>query len=212
MLMTIMGKANQGVRWFYTYTGGAPTVANLSAMGTLLDNQAKTAFEPLMTPDRGITSWVLEDLSSATANVATVPSSVLGSAPNDANPANVAIVTSYQINRRYRGGRPKTYWPFGTSFDFTPTGEWNPNFVASVQSGVIQVIDAPIGAPEGSTTLANHVNVSYYQGYTNITDPVTGRVRSIPKLRAAPQVDVITGVLAEGYAASQRRRRSGVGG
>jgi hypothetical protein len=50
------------------------------------------------------------------------------------------------------------------------------------------------------------VNVSYYNGFTVVTNPTTGRARNVPTLRGTPVVDTVTGIVARVQVGSQRRR------
>lgn len=55
--------------------------------------------------------------------------------------------------------------------------------------------------------LINQVNVSYYEGFEVVTDPVTGRSRNVPQLRpGGPVVDKITGFSINPKLGSQRLR------
>jgi hypothetical protein len=50
------------------------------------------------------------------------------------------------------------------------------------------------GIAESRQTGRRQVNVSYYEGFRVVTDPVTGRSRNVSQLRSeGPEVDRITG-------------------
>jgi hypothetical protein len=55
-------------------------------------------------------------------------------------------------------------------------------------------------------TLA-HVNLSYYKGFTNVTNS-SGRERAVPTYRDAALVDPVTGYFGKAIMGSQRRRRT----
>ena len=67
-------------------------------------------------------------------------------------------------------------------------------------SGVIDGAPARLGAVE-------QVNISFYEGFTVVTDARTGRSRNVSQRRPdGPTVDVITGFSINPKLGSQRRR------
>lgn len=148
----------------------------------------------------------LTDLTSPTAPQ--VQNSTSQSGTSSAHPlaAGTAMVIKYKIARRYRGGHPRAYLPGMSGLWLqTPTlwaaasaagvlTDWNTFLASSVNNATI---------PTAGTL--DHVNISYYQGFTNHTYP-SGRVKAIPTPRATPLVDAITGTAVNLTPASQRRR------
>jgi hypothetical protein len=116
------------------------------------------------------------------------------------------MLVNYVIGRRYRGGKPRSYFPWGSSQEIFTRQSWNPTFVTNVDSGLAAYFSAVIGTTVGGTTLTEHVNVSYYSGFTVVTNPVTHRARNVPTVRAVPVVDNILSFAASSRPASQRRR------
>jgi hypothetical protein len=118
----------------------------------------------------------------------------------------VAVLVNYLISRRYRGGKPRAYLPWGDAGQLTSRQSWSGTFVTAVDSAFSTFYAAVIGLSAGSTTITDHVNVSYYDGFTVVTDPVTHRARNVPTLRGTPIVDVILSFAANPRPGSQRRR------
>jgi hypothetical protein len=95
----------------------------------------------------------------------------------------------------------------GTETDLATSGEWDPTSVGVFTSAISQFFIDVTGIIWGVSEVTTHVNVSYYQGFTVVTDPITGRARNVPKLRSGgPLVDVISSVTARPIVGTQRRR------
>jgi hypothetical protein len=67
-------------------------------------------------------------------------------------------------------------------------------------------IDDRIGTSSGTTIITNHVNISYFHGYTLGPPKPGGFQPKIPTPRATPVVDIITSVSVPSLVGSQRRR------
>jgi len=59
----------------------------------------------------------------------------------------------------------------------------------------------------GAVGALGHVNLSYYQGFKNITNS-SGRERAVPTYRNTALLDVVQGYAAKSVVGSQRRRRT----
>ena len=207
MLWTIQGKEDQGLRFFMKYTGGPPATADLLYFLGIVKAEADSALPALFSPDNVITGWIAEDLSSSMGAVAELTDSTAGSGASDYIPSGTCVVSSYEISRRYRGGHPRSYWPLGISTELTNSGTWTSGFVSSCQSAIDSVIDSLPASTHGSTTIVGQVNVSYYDGFTSVENPITHRYRNVPTLRATPAVDVVNSIVVRPYVGSMRRRR-----
>jgi hypothetical protein len=114
---------------------------------------------------------------------------------------------AHQIARRYRGGKPKSFFPWGVVTDFSSPQLWTSAFANSATGDYATFIAAVRAIAAGSTTLSNYVNVSYFSGSTVVINPVTGRARNVPTLRTGgPVVDSIVASTANTRIGSQRRR------
>lgn len=89
--------------------------------------------------------------------------------------------------------------------DVTTGGIWSAGFQSSLASNFAAFIAACVLAPPASMGTVTHVNVSYFDGFTNKTFP-SGRVKPVPTLRATPLVDTVLAYTANPKVASQRRR------
>lgn len=148
----------------------------------------------------------LTDLTSTTAAQAIINGSVTGTAGGSALPAGTALVISFEIGRRYRGGKPRIYLPGIPLANLNTSQTWAPstltNFLNAYNVWAAAVV---AGAPVAVGTPVP-VNVSYFQGFTNVTFP-SGRIRPVPKLRSGgPITDIISAGRVNPNVASQRRR------
>jgi hypothetical protein len=113
----------------------------------------------------------------------------------------------YGIARRYRGGKPRSYFPFGVAGDYATDATWSGSLVTAVNSGVTAFYAAIAALSIGAMGTLAHVNLSYYKGFTNVTNP-SGRERAVPTYRSSALLDTVTGYSAKTVMGSQKRRRT----
>lgn len=192
-------------RLFFRYGGTPPT--NQSLFDWINNNNGlwQTHIMPSTHPDTAVVGWRAQDLTSPTSAAAEVVVQTAGSAGGVALPAGVAMLVNYTVQRRYRGGKPRTYVQTGTSLDVGDEQHWSATFRTNFETQWNQFIAAMMATPPAGTTLTSHVSVSYYQGFTTTTGS-TGRVRNVSTPRATPVIDVITTSKCDARFASQRRR------
>lgn len=193
-------------RIYFQYAGGAP---NDAACATFLTNVLAN-FTPhipaLYNPDFTLTSLSVTDLSSPTGGFAELPTSVAGTRSGGAPPVNICALMNYTIARRYRGGKPRSYWPWGAAADLSTPREWSSTFVTACDGGYSAYQGAVLGLALGSASLVAQVNVSYYQGFTNVPYGTPTKYRRVPTLRPTPVVDDIGGFALNPIPGSQRKR------
>jgi hypothetical protein len=188
------------------YSGGPPSAANCTTMANSILASAGTNFAALMADSVSVTSVQITDLTTpTTAQAVSTGSATTGTRGTTLLPPSAAALVNHTINRRYRGGKPRSYFPFGISSDIQTTGLWTSAFLTAVNSGYSAWQSAVLGEGAGCTLTA-FVNVSYYSGFTAVENTMTGRWRNVPKLRATPLVDTITGSATATKIGSQRRR------
>jgi hypothetical protein len=147
-----------------------------------------------------------EDLSSATGAVAVGTITNAGSRAGGAIAPGTSLMIQFLIARRYRGGKPKIFLPLGVSSDITAGAVWASALLSSTITGWNAMIASIVAAGWTAAGTLSQVSVSYYNGFTVVTNPVTHRARNVPTLRVAPTVDTVTGISVETELASQRRR------
>lgn len=199
---------NAQVRDFFSYTGSlsipdaqtwltaARTAWNADVQVYLSTNCATTLFE-------------MTDLSSASAPQVQDTTGAAGTDSTGDLPAGTAMLMHKHILRRYRGGKPRLYLP-GLSINRLATADtWSSGALTSIGGAYAEYIAAVIAACPAAAGTALHVNVSYFEGFTNHTYP-SGRVKPIPNPRPVPLVDVIVSTSPLAQVASQRRRNQTV--
>ncbi len=194
-------------RRFLGYSGGPPTGANLAALAAAINANMVTYLKALLSSAFALVEIECVDLSSSSGaggmDLAVQAGSRGGTAPLAQTPAHF----HWDIARRYRGGKPGAYYPFFDQGDYLNVYQWNAAAVSTAASDLASYITAQNGATFGATTIDEPVSISYYEGFTVVTNPVTGRARNVPKLRATPIVDIVLGVTGDERISSQRRRR-----
>jgi len=197
--------ANVQDRIYYTYTGTAPTGADLTSFCTTVANNWNAHVSPLQNTNITLTQVAAEDLTSPTSAVAAQAVSHPGTRAGATLTAAVCVVVKHVIARRYRGGHPRTYLWGGSETDIFDVQSWKPAFVSEVQIAWAAFDAANVtGGWPGAGTITP-VNVSFFSGFTNVTFP-SGRTRPVPSRRAVPLIDAITGVGVNPHIGSQRRR------
>jgi hypothetical protein len=150
----------------------------------------------------------VEDLSSSSGATAVANTSWAGTRAGTEIAAQVAMDIRYLIARRYRGGKPKGFWPFGVQADQVDVSHWVTAFASTSATDFAAFITAIVGAGWAGAGTLTHVNVSYYAGFTAIARPPF-RTRNVNTLRpGGPITDLVTGYQADTQFGSQRRRRA----
>lgn len=199
------GSTGFGTRWYMTYTGGPPSAANLTTLNGAIATQFVSHLQSLISSSYTMDLVTTTDLSSSTGAEVADASSNTGTRTGGATPLNSCTVVDYVINRRYRGGKPRGYWPFGTMTDLGTEQTWGSSFLTLVNTDFGAFMAGVLGTTGIGVTLVNHVNVSFYSGFTNYTGS-GGRAKVRANVRATPLVDTVQTHNAREIIGSQRRR------
>ena len=170
----------------------------VAAMGTFMTARLTTHVSLILSE--------LTDLTSSTSPQVQNSTGHTGGLVDNSLAAGTAMVIKKHIARRYRGGHPRLYlMGLGqgnlaneTTWDTTHLGNVVGSFITYINACIANTNPAAIGA-------ITHVNVSFFQGFTNHTYP-SGRVKPIPTPRVTPLVDLITDITGNPTVGSQRRR------
>lgn len=190
---------------YWRYSGGPPSAGDLDSLCTTLRTAYAAHLDGLLNTAFSLSEIIATDLNLPTGAVGTETSATDGGRSGVTLPISACLVINYQISRRYRGGKPRNYWPFGVAGDVANEQQWASAFLSSVNSNFGALLSAPIGETYGTTTIENQVNVSYYEGFTNYTGS-GGRAKVRANQRSSPQVDNVTGWTPNAIVGSQRRR------
>lgn len=192
-------------RLFLRYAGGPPSSAQCATMGASIVAGGSTAFSSLTVTTVGMSSCEVTDLTSPTSGQGAGGAQWSGAdATNRLSPGACALF-SHSIARRYRGGKPRHYLPIGDSSFVASTGLWTSSAVTGFNSAWSTWVTAILGSGAGCS-ITNLVNVSYYQGFTNVPYGSPTKYRRVPTPRDVPVVDNITATVCKANIGSQRRR------
>lgn len=193
-------------RTFWRYTGGAPADADLDSLASSLAGGWASILAPLAPTSVKLDGIVCTDLTSPTSARGSWTGSHFGTRSGTRPFINTCALLNFQIGRRYRGGKPRTYNPWGTDTDLATSQEWATEFVTEVNTDWTTWASEITGSSAGPATLGAQCNVSYYHGFASVQNPVTLRWRNIPTPRSTAVTDNITGHSCNQLVASQRRR------
>lgn len=196
-----------GNRFFLSYSGAAPSAANCVTLATDIAAQWATNLESLVSPDWTLNLVDVLDIATDTGNSGSDAPSNSGTRSGNTLPWQIATNVQFEIERRYRGGKPKIYLPGGVNTDTTDGSKWNSAYVDAVNTGIAGFFAGIAGLTVGSMGTLAHVNLSYYQGFKNITNS-SGRERAVPQYRTAALLDTVTGYFCHALQSSQKRRRT----
>lgn len=194
-------------RFYIHYSGTAPTDVQLTAFAASI-NTAWAADMVNMYSSARCQLILVEciDLTSATGAYGANSVIVVGTRAGTAMAAATSLILQQKILRRYRGGHPRQYLSVGVVSDLADSQTWVSSFANAVASNYVTFMNAILAAGwTGAGTLTS-VNVSYYSGFTVVTNPITHRARNVPTLRVTPVVDTILAFQANIRPGVQRRR------
>jgi hypothetical protein len=201
------GALEAGNRFYLSYSGSAPTGANCVTIAGDIEGYWTSYIAPLVNTGVTLTEIDVLDIATNSGLSGQWTGSSAGVRAGTGLPLQVATNVELDIARRYRGGKPRLYLPPGCESDLATQASYTSGFLASVNSDVAGFFSHIAGISVGSVGTLAHVNLSYYKGFTNITNS-SGRERAVPTYRATALHDVITGYSAKATLGSQRRRRT----
>jgi hypothetical protein len=193
-------------RLHFDYGGGAPSITDATAIAAHASTAAGTNLKPLQSANTSITNIQVTDLSIPSGARGNAAGPGAGTRAGASVPAGVAVLVNGTILRRYRGGKPRSYFPWGVAGDLGSLNTWGAGAVTAFQTGYAAFLAAMNGFTAGTTTVGALVSVSYYSGYTLGPAAPGGFRKRVATPRAVPVVDGIGTVVVNPIVASQRRR------
>lgn len=197
-----------GSRFYLGYSGSAPSAGNLNTLASDIAGAWATNISPQVGSTTSLTEIDILDISTLTGASGSWTGTHTGGMSGSNLPINCAVNVEYDIARRYRGGKPRIFWPPPDITNLSGENKWSSAFLSSEQTAVQNFFAAVVAFSVGSMGSLSHVNVSYYDGFTNVTNS-SGRTRAAPKYRSPTAlVEPITGYAVKAVIGSQRRRRT----
>jgi len=196
-----------GSRFYIAFTGTLPTSANCATLAGDVAAAWNTNLASLVDAAVSLTEVDVLDISTDSGNFGTWSGAHPGTDSGTSLPSQVATNVEFDIGRRYRGGKPRMFLPPATLTNAEDAGHWTSDYITAVNTGVAAFMAEIAALDIGAIGVLSHVNVSYYQGFTNVTNS-SGRTRAAPKYRPTALLDPVTGYACKGRMGSQKRRRS----
>lgn len=194
-----------GSRFYLSYTGSAPSGANCTTLAGDIETAYSSHLNGLIDNLWAFTEVDVLDIATNTGLSGQWSGSVTGGASGTGIPQDTCANVEFGIARRYRGGKPRMFVPPGTSANTNSANQWNSGYISNMNTGMAAFFSELEGLSVGSMGTLDHVNLSYYKGFTNITNS-SGRERAVPTYRATALHDPVTGYFTKAFLGSQRRR------
>jgi len=195
-----------GSRFYLSYSGSAPTAGNCTTLAGDVETAWVAHLASLIHDDTALSEVDVLDIATDSGSSGQWDGDENGTMTGVALPASVATNVEYNIARRYRGGKPRMFLPAPNAAQMQDQGHWTSTFVGDVNTGIAAFFSALEALDIGSMGTLAHVNLSYYKGFTNITNS-SGRERAVPTYRDAALLDAVNGYATKFEIGSQRRRR-----
>lgn len=196
-----------GNRFYLSYSGSAPSGANCATLASDISSAWGTNLKGLVIDSVSLTEIDVLDIATDSGLSGQWTGTVTGT--NGSGPLSIqcAINVEFDIARRYRGGKPRFFLPTANNSEMDGLNRWTSGFVTTVNSDVAAFFTAVEALSVGSMGTLQHVNLSYYKGFTNIVNS-SGRERAVPTYRGTALHDNVTGYSCKQTIGSQKRRRS----
>src|SRR4029077_2624776 len=177
-------------RIFFHYSGTPPTGPQLDTFAGSVVTAWGAHLAAMVNPDYVLTAVEVEDLTSSTSAVGSNVGTTPGTRTGAPLPAATCAVVQEKISRRYRGGHPRVYLYAGGDTDILTLQSWKTSFTGALNTAWQGFLTDILAAGWSGAGTLLHVNVSYYQGFTN-TVPPSGRAKARPTLRGTPVVNTM---------------------
>jgi hypothetical protein len=194
-------------RRYLHYSGAAPSPSTCAAIAAAIYASWVTQFQALLNAANAITEVLVTDLSTPTAGFGTHSAITNGGEVSLPVPSGAALLENLGIPRRYRGGKPRIYWPLFSASDLQDATTWKAASLTAAQLAEQLHVNDMFAIAIAGTTIDGLRSISYYNGFTPVLNPITGRTRDVPKVRAAAIAPDVVGTFSfNRKVASQRRR------
>lgn len=207
LVYTTAAVADASTRLFFSYAGSAPSADNCVTLAGDIKDAWVAQLASLVTSNFALVEVDVLDIATDSGNFGSWEGSELGTRGGGEAPIQCALGIEYNIPRRYRGGKPRCYLPAGTLSDLDGVAQWTADFITEVETAFPAFISAVEALSVGAVGALAHINLSYYKGFTNITNS-SGRERAVPKYRDTALSDIIDGYAPKKIISSQKRRRT----
>lgn len=199
---------DMGSRFYLSYAGSAPTAANCATIASDIASAWNTRLPGFVYELISLVEVDVLDIATNSGAFGTATVSHAGTLAGGTLVANAATNIEFDLSRRYRGGKPRMFLPPPDDTALASLDKYSTTFTGNLETAFGEFISDIEALSVGAVGALQHVNVSYYSGFTNVTNS-SGRTRAAPKYRTpTAKVDTITGYAVKTVIGSQRRRRT----
>lgn len=191
----------------WAYTGGAPSASDCATLAAGISAAFASQLKSFLSSDFNQDGVTVLDLASTTGKQGSSATITNGTRSGSPSLSSTCVVFNHQIALRYRGGKPKNFWPLLDAGDLLNQVAWDATPLAAVAAAYDDYVTDVLALTSGSTDISAHVSISYYQGYNTPTTSPSGRVKQTPKLRVGgPVQNAIVLSTPRARVGTQRRR------
>lgn len=197
-----------GSRFYIGYAGSAPTAANCVTLAGDIATAWNSNLAAVVYANISLQEVDVQDITTHTGAFGSATVDHPGTMAGGTLIANAATNVEFDIAQRYRGGKPRMFLPPPDDTALVSLDKWTSAFITNVNTGMAAFMSAIEGLTVGSMGTLTHVVLSYYSGFTNVTNS-SGRTRAAPKYRTPNAlVYPVSGYACKAVVGSQRRRRT----
>ena len=154
------------------YLSDPPSAADLATFAAAVQANLKANMQDLYGGQTVQTEVICTDLSSDSGYVGSASTPWTGSdVESQFLSAGTAFLTNWEISRRYRGGKPRTYWPAFTSEALETQSTWGSGIVTSLNDAMASLTGV-FNDTYGALVLDGPGTVSYRSDNSARVDPV----------------------------------------
>jgi hypothetical protein len=198
-----------GSRFYLSYSGSAPTAGNCIPLAGDIEAAWLSHLATAIAGSWALTEVDVLDIASDSGSSGQWTGSEAGTNGTPEMPAQCATNVEFDIARRYRGGKPRMFLPAPSDGALLSDARFTTDFVALVNTGIAAFFTEIEALSIGAVGTLAHVNLSYYQGFTNVTNS-SGRTRAAPKYRTTALVEAVQSYACKQVIGSQKRRRTAI--
>jgi len=154
------------------YSSAPPIPGDLVDMAGQAGVEIADFYLTALNPDYVLVEVICTDLSSDTGNVGSFSSGVAGSNSDPPISAGSSLMVNWQIARRYRGGKPRTYLPPMTSYRLATPSTWDETALSETSTFITNLRSAMEHTTYGDLVLTTLGAVSYVNAHVARVDPV----------------------------------------
>lgn len=154
------------------YSSAPPSAEDLATLAAAVQTTLKDQLQASYGGQTVQTEVICTDLSTDSGYVGSASTPWTGSdTESQFISAGSAFLTNWEISRRYRGGKPRTYWPAVTSEAMETQSTWGSTIIG-VFNTAMAALQATFVATYGSLVCSGIGCVSYRSDNSARVDPV----------------------------------------